>query len=49
MQKNPIDEAITYLIILRDGSAPKMCTSGGPQCKTIQILRLRILVHPNQI
>ena len=25
-----------------------MCTSGGRQCKTVPILGLRVLVHPNQ-
>ena len=32
----------------RDGSVPKMCTSGGRQCKTVPIPELRVLVHPNQ-
>ena len=27
---------------------PKMCTSGGPHCKTVRIPRLCVLGHPKQ-
>ena len=36
------------MVFIRDGSVPKMCTSGGRQCKTVPIPGLRVLVHPNQ-
>ena len=39
---------ISVPIFIRDGSVSKMCTSGGRQCKTVPILELRVLVHPNQ-
>ena len=32
----------------RDGSVSKMSTLGGHQCKTVLILGLSILVHPNK-
>ena len=35
-------------IAARDGSVPKMCSSGGRQSKTIPIPGLRVLVLPNQ-
>ena len=36
------------IVLCRDGSVSKICTSGGRQCKTVPIPGLRILVHPNQ-
>ena len=36
------------IVLIRDGSVPKMCTSGGRQSKTAPILGLHILLHPNQ-
>ena len=33
---------------VRDGSVPKMCTSGGHQCKTAPIPGLCVLVPPSQ-
>ena len=35
-------------VMIRDGSVSKMCTSGGRQYKTVPILGLHILVHPNK-
>ena len=40
LQRNGLD--------IRNGLVPKMCTSGGRQCKTVPILGFRVLVHPNQ-
>ena len=39
---------ISYNECKLDGSVPKMCTSGGHQCKTVPIPGLHVLVHPNQ-
>ena len=39
---------IVSIMCTRDGSVPKMCTSGGCQCKTVLIPGLCGLVHPNQ-
>ena len=36
------------LLLIREGSVPRMCTSGGRQCESIRIAGLEILVHPNQ-
>ena len=38
----------SIVVCTRDGSIPKMCTSGGHQCKTVLIPGLHVLVHPRQ-
>ena len=46
--RNSPDKILKLIVKSRDGSVPKMCTSGGRQCKTVPIPGLYILVNPNQ-
>ena len=44
---NKIKCLLESCILSGDGSVSKLCTSGAQKCKTIPILGLCVLVHPN--